>query len=136
MTLLQWKPAYSLGVPSVDLEHRELISMINSTYENMDNNFDSDSIEACLEDIFAGISSHFALEELHMRNAAYGEYAAHKAQHEQLLDQLRDMMDEFEDDPESGRNTLQSCLSDWFGKHFATFDARLHHDLEPPEPKR
>jgi hemerythrin len=131
MTLLQWKPAYSLGIPSVDLEHRELIGMINSVYANMEKNFDPDLIEACLEDIFAGIASHFALEELHMRKAAYQEYDAHKEQHEALLDQLRDMMDEFEDDPVSGRETLQNCLGGWFGKHFATFDARLHHDLVP-----
>lgn len=135
MTLLQWKPAYSLGIPSVDLEHRELIGMINSTYKNLEDNRDPDSIEACLEDIFAGIAAHFALEELHMRNAAYREYQAHKQQHEELLDQLRDMMDEFEDDPASGRETLQRSLSDWFGKHFATFDARLHHDLDHADTK-
>ena len=135
MTLLQWKPAYSLGIPSVDLEHRELIRLINSTYENVEKNLASNSIEACLEDLFAGIASHFALEELHMRKAAYKEYEAHKEQHEELLDQLRDMMDEFDDDPGSGRDTLRNCLSDWFGKHFATFDARLHHGLDFTDTK-
>jgi hypothetical protein len=38
-------------------------------------------------------------------------------------------MDEFADDPQSGRETLKKSLADWFGNHFATFDARLHHSL-------
>ena len=126
MTLLQWKPSYSLGIPSVDHEHRELIAMINQVYGHLEGRSSADEIDAGLEDIYAGIASHFALEERHMRQAGYGEYKAHKEEHEDLLDQIRDMMDDFFDDPDSGREKLQSTLADWFGKHFATFDARLH----------
>ena len=129
MKLLNWKPAYTLGIASVDHEHRELIDMINRVYAELAAESGSDAIESCLEDIYAGIASHFALEERHMREAAYGEYEAHKDEHEELLDQLLDMMDSFVDDPQSGREILQQKLSDWFGKHFATFDARLHHSL-------
>jgi hemerythrin len=129
MTLLQWKPAYTLGIPSVDHEHRELIGMINRLYERMAGSSDPATIEAGLEDIYAGIAAHFALEERHMREAGYGEYLAHKDEHEELLDQIREMMDEFARDPVSGRATLQQRLADWFGRHFATFDARLHERL-------
>jgi hemerythrin len=130
MTLLQWKPAYALGIPSVDHEHRELIGMINEAYRHMEESADPAAVESCLEDIHTGISAHFALEERHMREAKYAEYAAHKEEHEDLLDQIRDLMDAFEADPESGRARLQQRLADWFGGHFATFDARLHHTLD------
>jgi len=126
MTLLQWKPAYTLGIPSVDHEHRQLIALINETYEHLEGSADPDAIERCLEDICAGIAAHFALEERHMREAGYAEYAAHKDEHEDLLDQIRDLMDEFAADPGSGRAALQKRLAEWFGGHFATFDARLH----------
>jgi hemerythrin len=129
MALLQWKSDYSLGIPSVDHEHRELIGMINTVYEHMAEGSDQIAIEACLEDIYAGIASHFALEERHMREARYEEFQAHKDEHEDLLDQLMEIVDEFIDDPESGRTTLKKSLADWFGQHFATFDARLHHSL-------
>ena len=129
MTLLSWKPAYSLGIPSVDLEHREMIRMINQLYAGLGDKAEADDIEDALENIYAGIASHFALEERHMRDAGYAEYQDHKDQHEDLLDQIRDMMDDFERNPEAGREILQKSLSDWFGHHFATFDARLHHQL-------
>jgi hemerythrin len=129
MTLLQWKPAYSLGIPSVDHEHRELIGTINEAYARMADAADSAAVESCLEDIHVGIASHFALEERHMREMDYPEYPAHKDDHEDLLDQIREMMDEFHDDPEAGSRALQKNLGDWFSRHFATFDARLHHHL-------
>ena len=129
MTLIKWKPSFSLGIPSVDHEHRELIGAINTVYDSIQADASPETIESCLEDIYADVSSHFALEERHMREADYEEYEAHKDEHEDLLDQIRDMMDLYEDDPESGRLLLQQKLSDWFGIHFTTFDARLHHQL-------
>ena len=64
-----------------------------------------------------------------MRTAGYGEYEAHKEDHEDLLDQLRTLMDEFVDDPHSGRALLSRSLADWFAGHFASFDARMHGEL-------
>ena len=67
-----------------------------------------------------------------MRDAGYHEYEAHKEDHEELLDQLRELMDRLVADPDQGFNLLKERLSNWFQNHFATFDARLHGEL--PEP--
>ena len=126
MTLLKWNPAYSLAIPSVDLEHREMISLINQCYERMGTGADAGAIEQFLGEIHAAISAHFALEEQTMRQAAYPEYEAHKEDHEDLLDEIRDLMDQFLEDPDAGLIVLRESLSNWFGRHFSTFDARLH----------
>ena len=93
MPLLQWKPSFSLGIPAVDLEHRKLIDMINDIYARIDDAHDDPSVQAALADIHAEISAHFALEERVMREAAYHEYAAHKDEHEDLLDQIAEGRD-------------------------------------------
>lgn len=130
MQLLQWKPSFALGIPAVDHEHRQMIRMINDVYEKVDDENNTASVQSALADIHAGISAHFALEERVMREAGYPEYGEHKDNHEDLLDQIRDLMDRFEDNPGEGRKLLQQSLNDWFGQHFATFDARLHgHDV-------
>lgn len=129
MSFLQWKPEYSVGVPSVDDEHREMIDMINGVYEGLGEAPDLKEIEKCLEDIFSAISLHFALEERIMRDNAYSEYDEHKEDHEDLLDEIRDLMDEFVADRDSGVKELEKRLSEWFSRHFATFDARLHGKL-------
>ncbi|MFT5140872.1 MAG: hemerythrin [Lysobacterales bacterium] len=130
MTLLKWKPAYSLAIPSVDLEHREMIALINECYERLQGDSGNQAIEAFVGEIHAGISAHFALEEQIMRKSAYPEYLAHKADHEELLNEIRDMMDYLSEDPVEGALQLQENLGDWFGRHFSTFDARLHDHFD------
>ena len=129
MNLLQWKPEYSVGNASIDHEHEHMIQQINVLYENLAEPVDADNVETVLGDIHADISAHFALEERLMREARYQEYEDHKDDHEDLLDQIHDLMDSFYDDPEAGQRLLKTRLSDWFGRHFSTFDARLHEQL-------
>ena len=71
MELLKWRPAFSLGIPSVDLEHREMIAMINQVYQQIENVSDHQAIEHFLAEIHANISAHFALEERLMKNIVY-----------------------------------------------------------------
>jgi len=107
-----------------------MIDLINATYEKLKSNAEADQVEEYLGEIFSTISMHFALEERMMRNAAYGEFQAHKDDHEVLLDRLRDLMDDYFVDPASGARRLEQSLSNWFAGHFSTFDARLHGELD------
>ena len=102
MSLLEWKSEFSVGIESMDYEHQKMITMINELYDEMSQRKDPDSIEQFLGDIHAAISAHFALEERMMEDADYAEFEAHKADHEDLLDQIGDMMDEFYQDPVAG----------------------------------
>lgn len=130
MSLLTWKPEFSVGLESVDFEHQEMIRLINEIYDEMKARRDPASLEQFLGDVHFTISAHFALEERLMREARYAEYAAHKEDHEELLEQLRSLMDELVNDPDNGFVSLQESLSEWFERHFATFDARLHGKLQ------
>ena len=100
MSLLQWKDEYSVGIASVDDEHREMIELINDVYAKLGDASDTATIECCLEEIFNTISLHFALEERIMRESNYGEYEDHKEDHEELLDEIRDLMDGYAADTE------------------------------------
>ncbi len=132
MELLTWKSEYSVGVESVDYEHREMIGIINELHKELAGRKDEESIEQFLGDIHMTISAHFALEERVMQQSAYNEYEAHKEDHEELLDQIRDLMDTYASDPDQGLKLLRERLSDWFSIHFSTFDARLHGEIDIP----
>jgi hemerythrin len=126
MNFLTWRTEFSTGVESVDYEHEEMIALINAIYHEMHERKDVESIEQFLGDVHAAISAHFALEEREMQRSSYAEYAAHKEDHEDLLDQLRAMMDDVQIDPDRGISNLQERLGQWFEQHFSSFDARLH----------
>ena len=129
MPLLEWKSEYEVGDASVDHEHREMIALINDVYTAIGEGSDPEVVESGLAEIYATIAAHFALEERLMRRAKYPEYEAHKDDHEDLLDQIRDLMDDFTNDSQSGAKRLQEALANWFSSHFSSFDARLHKQL-------
>lgn len=126
MSLIKWQDEFSVGVASVDLEHRELIDLINDLHGLLGNDATVEQVATMLGDIFAQISAHFALEEKFMRESRYPHYASHKDDHEALLDELRDIMDRVEDQGAFDEEALSKELSNWFTEHFRTHDARLH----------
>ncbi len=137
MTLIEWKEQYSLGVPAIDHEHRELIDLINELYAsvagsatNTTTATDSDvTVADFLGELYARVGAHFALEEKIMRDNDYDEYHDHKADHERLLDDVRDLMDDYEDGVYVDVERFGKRLDDWFSEHFHTRDARLHEKI-------
>lgn len=126
MSLINWKEEFSVGVVEVDHEHQELIESINQLHLSVLEGVTRKQVIEGLGDIFAQIASHFALEEKFMRDSRYSAYNDHKNDHEALLDDLRDIMDEVEDDGEFDERRLSIDLDRWFSDHFRTHDAKLH----------
>jgi hemerythrin-like metal-binding protein len=129
MTLLQWQDNFNIGIEEVDHEHRELIGLINTLHESLATDRSAGRVEAFLGEVLADISAHFALEEKVMLARHYDAYASHKADHERLLDDLRDMMDQQAAGAAFDDRALGHRLSEWFGGHFRTHDARFHGRL-------
>jgi hemerythrin len=135
MSLIKWKEEFSVGVVEVDYEHQELIDLINEVHLSVREGVTRQQVVAGLGEIYAQIAAHFALEEKVMRDMRYPAFPEHKTDHEALLDDLRDIMDEVEDDGEFDEARLATDLDRWFGEHFRTHDAKLHRsDIVNPAP--
>jgi hemerythrin len=96
MDLIVWRKEFETGVAEVDHEHRELVDLINQLHAQLGEETSKETVSRFLGEVFARISAHFALEETVMRKHRYDEYQAHKTEHEALLDQIRDIMDDYE----------------------------------------
>ncbi|MDX1508616.1 MAG: bacteriohemerythrin [Woeseiaceae bacterium] len=129
MITIEWKDEYSVGVPAIDHEHRELIDLINWLNEIAHRGVNYDKVRSALGEIYTQISAHFALEEKIMRDARYEHFGSHKDDHEKLLDELRDIMDRVDRDGRYDEDRLSRELEQWFSVHFQTHDARLHKRL-------
>jgi hemerythrin-like metal-binding protein len=131
MAPIEWKPEYSVGDPAVDHEHRELIELVNTTAGDILDRRPEADIARGFGDLFRAISAHFAHEERQMREAGYGGLATHKADHERLLDVLRDIMDGGTAEPTGSADRLVATLESWFADHFRVHDGPLHRVLGP-----
>lgn len=129
MALVEWREEYKVGLPDVDHEHAELIALINRAHDRLLTPGSGVTVPEYLGEIHARISAHFALEERLMRERRYDQFAEHKADHERLLDAIRDIMDDYEDHDEYDEAQFAERLAGWFTGHFRTHDARLHRHL-------
>lgn len=131
MPLIEWRDSYEIGIDSVDREHKEMIGLINALYELLQRDSSTDAVEGFLGEIYDQISAHFTLEEKYMRELGYDGFPAHKESHEILLNELRDITDEYKAggfaDP---GEVLSERLHAWFLGHFRHLDAPLHRFLE------
>ncbi|MGE0845705.1 MAG: bacteriohemerythrin [Flavobacteriaceae bacterium] len=131
MAPIEWKPEYSVGDPAVDHEHRELVELVNTAAAAIVDGHPGAEIDRSFGDLMRAISAHFAHEETQMKRAGYDQYPPHKADHERLLDSLRDIMDGVDEGAQDTAARLTSVLEAWFVEHFRTHDARLHKRLGP-----
>jgi hemerythrin-like metal-binding protein len=132
MTTIEWRPEFATGIPEVDHEHRELIGWIDRTLAlSGDPTAAKSAVIGMLGEIYAKISAHFALEERVMRDRHYDRFNDHKADHERLLDDIRGIMDHVEGGGSVVEEYFATRLTEWFGLHFRTHDARFHKALPP-----
>ncbi len=129
MALIEWNEHFNVGVAPVDFEHREMVALINALHDDLLAAGDKGSILEFLGEIYARIAAHFALEEKLMRERGYDQYEAHKHDHERLLDEIRDLADDYEDAEMFSEAELSRRLTHWFVEHFKYMDARLHKEL-------
>jgi hemerythrin len=129
MVLIEWKEEYSVGVPDVDHEHRQLVGLINELHTALSAEDPDFTVMDFLGEIYAHVSAHFALEEKIMRERNYDQFEDHKRDHERLLDELRDIMDDYEENAYFSDTEFAAHVERWFSEHFRTRDARLHRHL-------
>ncbi|HMM90333.1 bacteriohemerythrin [Bradyrhizobium sp.] len=129
MGLLHWEKRYSVGIEAVDHEHRELVELINRLHEQAKAQGSKVAVLGFFGDLYRAISAHFALEERFMREKGYDQLRPHKGDHERLLDEIRDIMEDYEVNDLFEERLLAQRLDAWFSRHFESHDARLHRAL-------
>ncbi|MGB1883192.1 MAG: bacteriohemerythrin [Gammaproteobacteria bacterium] len=124
--LIEWMDEFELGIDEVDADHRALIELINGLTDALNTDSGDDDIKHLLTEIHTRIGDHFGEEERIMRETGYAAYDAHKADHERLLGDILNMIDDYREVYALAPDLLGIRIENWFMVHFRTHDARLH----------
>jgi hemerythrin-like metal-binding protein len=126
MSLTSLKDGFRTGIECLDYEHRNLVEVMEALSDSFDGAGSTSEVSNLFATFYAQASAHFALEESIMREKKYALYDAHKTDHERMLDQVRQMMEAYEDGQcaECGMS-MRVCLEGWFASHVADADAGL-----------
>jgi hemerythrin len=129
MAFFDWSEKYSVGVPSIDGQHKRLIEIINSLYDAMRAGHGEFALGKTLDDLVDYTKTHFRFEENLLQTKNYPDLAAHKKVHEGLTAQVMDLVKQYK----AGKATLSiqtgTFLKNWLGNHILNTDMKYSAHL-------
>ncbi len=114
---VEWKDEYSVGIASIDQQHKKLIDLINMLQTTVDYATGEEFERECLAAVVDYTKTHFVYEEELMEKYGYPEFEAHKAQHQEMIDKVDQLLAEYERLPESAMKNTLSFLKQWLIRH-------------------
>lgn len=121
MINIQWDKKFELGHEKIDFEHRIFLDLIR-TASHLGQ--DKQRANRILNEIKKYAEFHFISEENVMLDANYPDYTQHKAEHNQLLAQLNDMIFQHHRS-QIPTEELVDFLFQWFALHTTQVDSKL-----------
>lgn len=126
MALFRWRDNLSLGVPSIDADHKKLIDMLNCLHFMSIAGDDDDAIGRVLSGLVDYTRVHFRREEALMQAAHYPGFAAHQRLHRELSAKLRSFETTYANDPDTfDVEAFYDFVADWLLVHVMTVDMKL-----------
>lgn len=104
MPMMEWTDKLSVGVPSIDAQHKKLVAMANELFDAMKAGKGKDTLNKTLDGLIDYTVNHFDYEERLFAQTAYLGAAPHKKEHEDLKKQVL----EFQKKMQAGASFSQS----------------------------
>jgi hemerythrin-like metal-binding protein len=125
MAYIAWKPAYEVGVPEIDEQHKILLSYVNKLEEakGLENN--EKVIRETIVNVVNYTKTHFADEEKLMREAGYPLAGQHQALHAGIINQVVSILEKLKTQQSVAVDELLHFLRDWFINHVIEHDKQI-----------
>ena len=124
--VFEWTERLSVGVETIDAQHRELFASINALLNSNGKAIPAEipKVVAFLEDY---VTNHFGMEEIYMRRLSYPGYPFHKGEHVSFINEFYDLRDELDaggSSPELA-DRMGRFFGDWLVNHIGKVDKAL-----------
>lgn len=125
--LIEWQDKYSVGVPRIDEQHRQLIDLLNQLYKKVGASAASQEIWPLLVNFNRYADNHFETEERIAREAsiAMPNQVGHNRLHENYRDRMKAFRASLERDDKRVAVQLLAFLNNWWLQHILVEDREL-----------
>jgi hemerythrin-like metal-binding protein len=118
MAIIQWTPEFSVGIESLDADHKVLISLLNQLDDAIRGGEPREGVRGVLDALMDYTDYHFGREEALMAASKYPDLDAHIRTHSTLRAQVADIRDRYLRNAETihAREVL-AFLKNWLTAH-------------------
>ncbi len=124
MSMFVWNDKYIINVKEIDAQHKRLFEICDSLYIAMKSGKSKDVMGDILKNLIDYTANHFATEERLMTKHAYPDYLKHKKEHEQLVKQVINFQNDFQNGKATISVEIMNFLKDWLYKHILGTDKK------------
>ncbi|MEE9350904.1 MAG: bacteriohemerythrin [Thiotrichaceae bacterium] len=114
---VEWKDAYSVGIESLDNDHRKLLNLINLLQTALHYPTGEEFEKQALEQVVAYTKYHFEREEKMLLEAGFADYDAHKRKHDAMINKVDEFMQDYESRGHDALEVVALFLKNWLLKH-------------------
>ena len=93
MAFFDWNDELATGIPKIDEQHKKLISLVNELHDALSKGKSRDVLGKLLEELADYTNYHFKTEERAFATYRYENGDAHKRSHDDLIRQLRELIE-------------------------------------------
>lgn len=127
--MIKWREDYSLGVESIDQQHKHLIEIANRVYDALKNQFyvdKYDKIVEILKELKDYTIYHFDEEEKFMKEIGYEGYFMHKIEHQKFIEKVQAIdLEKIDEDQDKYLLDIFNFIADWLVKHILEKDKAI-----------
>jgi hemerythrin-like metal-binding protein len=121
-TAMEWTENLSVGIPSIDKQHKKLIELFNTFYESIHNKVEKDKMLSVINGLKEYTVQHFKSEEVIMKIHNYPRLNIQIKSHDSFVKSVLD----FEERYKQGKLLLTieivNFIKDWITKHIMEED--------------
>ena len=117
MALMTWNDSFSVGVQTIDSQHKVLFDIMNELHSAMMAGEARKVTGPLLGKLLEYTKTHFSTEEQMMTATEFPGLAAHKVQHGELIKQVNDYVARHEKGEVALNLHLLNFLRDWLTTH-------------------
>ena len=114
---VEWKDEYSVGIESIDRQHKKLIALINNLQTAVNYSAGAEFEQEALDELVDYTKTHFGYEEELMEKNGYPDFTTHRAEHELMISRVEQVLAEYKRNPDTAMQNAIDFLRDWLINH-------------------
>ena len=122
MEIVPWAEEFSVGIKSIDAQHKKWIMLLNTFYHSFREGRTKDALEASLDELVKYTRTHLRSEEKLMQEYRYPDYTSHKREHDDLIKKIADFEHNFKFGKLPAGKEMMEVLKMWIMNHILKTD--------------
>jgi hemerythrin-like metal-binding protein len=119
---MEWEDSFEVGIGKIDLEHKRIVEIINTVYDQLEIGIQNETTEKFLQELLVRSQEHFKTEEELFVKYKYPQAVEHIVEHQRFVEILKAFTRGYHDNETDISLRILAFLAGWLKSHFQGTD--------------